>query len=146
MVLCFTTPFVLLPGNIENKIQPSLQKGLSYLSFTVHRVGVPYLLGKVILNGKNPWRGGIDPAYYFTQSSTLTIKMWAEILSLLLIRGLVQTSQEKPAYCFAYNIQSPLGPYHKCHLMQRRISEYRAVKMELKGLILTLLLATLKGP
>lgn len=39
---------------------------------------VPSLLGKVILNGKkkNPERGCIDPAHYFTQSSTFTIKLW----------------------------------------------------------------------
>lgn len=54
-----------------------------------------------------------------------TIKMWA-VMSLPLIWALTQISQERLPNCFAYNIQSPFGPYHKCHHMQRRISECRA--------------------
>lgn len=46
-------------------------------SLQVLWVLVPSLLGKVILNGKkNPGRGRIDPAHYFTQSSTFSIKLW----------------------------------------------------------------------
>lgn len=45
-------------------------------SLQVLWVLVPSPLGKVILNGKNPGRGSIDPAHYFTQSSTFTIKLW----------------------------------------------------------------------
>lgn len=92
---------------------------------------VPSLLGKVILNGgkKNPGRGRIDPAHYFTQSSTFTIKLWTRdtviVAHLRLNTGFFRRSR---ANFFTYNILSPFGPYHKCHHMQRRTPECRVVE------------------
>lgn len=60
-----------------------------------------------------------------TPPSPFTIKMQA-VMSLPLIWALTHISQERIPNCFAYNIRSPFGPYHKCHHMQRRIPECRA--------------------
>ncbi len=75
-----------------------LQKGLSSLSFTSSALGGGALSAGIRLSWieKNPLRRSIDPAHYFTQSSTFTIKMLAGILSLLLIWALTQSSREKP--------------------------------------------------
>lgn len=57
--------------------------------------------------------------------------MLARIMSLLLIWGLTQNSQEKLLNGFPYFL---FRLHHKCHHMQRRISECPAACTKLRGL------------
>lgn len=97
------------------------------IQFRSCRLEHSFSLDKVIMNGRNPERGNIDPPHKFMQSFIFSIKMIAGVPPLPLIGGLTQNSQEKLLNDFIYYLFSPSFGHHKCHHMQRGISENSVV-------------------
>lgn len=131
----YTHHFIWQKNN-DRKIWVSLERPYSFLSFTSSALGwrCPLCWDKVILNGKNPGRGSIDPAHNFTQCFTFTIKMLGGILSLLFIWGLTPSSQEKLYNDFTYSIFSlPLGHIINVIICKEGFLNARLYKWSWKG-------------